>query len=230
MAFKDEVTTYIRNSFSQKWTVTDGRKVPTSDSNIGLGTSAVKIDAVVVYADLAGSTRMVKNTKKEYAAGVYKAFVYAAAKCIRLQGGEVTAYDGDRVMGVFIGDNKENTAVRAAFYVRGVRDSILKPELLKVWKPAEDVTHKVGVDASELWVANTGIRGNTDYVWVGDAANNAAKMSALDAKYSTYITKAVFDKLDAGLTKGSSGSAFWYTLNATGLGYTVYGSNAHITP
>ena len=229
MAFKDEVANYIRNSFSQKWTVTDGRKVPTPESNIGLGTTAVKIDAVVLYADLADSTGLVKNSKKEYAAGVYKAFVYAAAKCIKLQGGEVTAYDGDRVMGVFMGDGKENAAVRAAFYVRGVRDSILTPELLKVWSPAETPKHKVGVDASELWVANTGIRGNTDYVWVGNAANNAAKMAALGTGYSTYVTKPVFENLSAGL-RGASGSSFWASLSSTGLGYTVYGSNASITP
>lgn len=229
MAFKDEVTTYIRNSFSQNWTVTDGRKVPTPESNIGLGTTAVKIDAVVLYADLADSTGLVKTSRKEYAAGAYKAFVYAAAKCIKLQGGEVTAYDGDRVMGVFMGDGKESAAVRAAFYIRGVRDSILTPELLKVWKPVTTPKHKVGVDASELWVANTGIRGNTDYVWVGNAANNAAKMAALGPGYSTYVTKPVLDSLSAGL-KWTDGKSFWTTLSTTGLGYPVYGSNASITP
>jgi class 3 adenylate cyclase len=231
MAFKDEVSTYIRNSFARVWSVTDGRKVPTPESAIGQGPVAVRIDAAVLYADLTDSTGLVKTAKKEYAAGVYKAFVYAAAKCIRFQGGEVTAYDGDRVMGVFIGDNKEVAAVRAAFYLRGIRESILVPELLKVWKPTATPTHKVGVDASVLWVANTGIRGNTDYVWVGNAANNAAKMSALKLgpKYSTYVTKPVLDKLDAGLLRGKSGS-FWTTLATTGLGYTVYGADAWINP
>lgn len=115
MAFKDEVTTYVHNTFATQWTVTEGRKIPTPDSNIGQGNQATKIDAVVMYADLADSTGLVRDKKRAFATEVYKAFVYAAAKCIRLGGGEVTAYDGDRVMGVFMGEGKENARSASGF-------------------------------------------------------------------------------------------------------------------
>jgi class 3 adenylate cyclase len=231
MAFKDEVTKYVHDTFANSWTITDGRKIPTTDSNIGLGNQTTKIDAVVLYADLADSTGLVRDKKRLFATEVYKTFVYAAAKCIRFQGGEVTAYDGDRVMGVFMGDGKENSAVRAAFRIQGVIDDIIMPEMVKSWTAGYKVKHKVGIDASELWVANTGIRGNTDYVWVGNAANNAAKMSALGTSFSTYVTPVVYKKLATNLTQSAPGSPFFHNVTASaGLGYDVYGANAHIAP
>ena len=31
MAFKDEVTKYVHDTFANSWTITDGRKIPTTD-------------------------------------------------------------------------------------------------------------------------------------------------------------------------------------------------------
>lgn len=57
--------------------------------------------------------------------------------------------------------------------------------------------HVVGIDTSELFVAKTGIRGSNDLVWVGRAANHAAKLSALSDRFQTYISEAVFNKLNS---------------------------------
>ena len=56
------------------------------------------------------------------------------------------------------------------------------------------IKQAVGVDTSKLFVARTGIRGSNDLVWVGRAANYAAKLSALrDGNSLAVITKDVFD-------------------------------------
>lgn len=231
MSFKDEVTTYVHNTFTKVWTTRNGQKVPTADTTIGLGNDAVIIDAVVLYADLADSTGLVKNYGKEFAAEVYKNYVYGAVKSIQLHGGEVTAFDGDRVMGVFMGNRKRNDAVRAALRINGVVDMIIQPELKAQYTDSTfKVDHKVGVDCSEVWVANTGIRGNNDYVWVGTAANNAAKMASLGTQYSTYITYDVYSYLEDNLKKFDSGLPVFHTVNNHSLGYAVYGSNATIGP
>ena len=52
----------------------------------------------------------------------------------------------------------------------------------------------VGVDTSELLVAKTGIRTVNDLVWVGRAANYAAKLSSRLAP-ATQITSDVYDQL-----------------------------------
>lgn len=54
---------------------------------------------------------------------------------------------------------------------------------------------QVGIDTPKLSAARTGIRGSNDLVWVGNAANNAAKLAALDPRYTTYITADVYSRL-----------------------------------
>jgi hypothetical protein len=60
---------------------------------------------------------------------------------------------------------------------------------------AERINHVTGIDTSDLFVAKTGVRGANDLVWVGRAANYAAKLTALPPAYPTYITKEVYDAL-----------------------------------
>ena len=55
--------------------------------------------------------------KAHFAAEVYKAFLRCAARIIRAEGGAITAYDGDRVMAVFVGEGKNTAAVRCALKV-----------------------------------------------------------------------------------------------------------------
>jgi class 3 adenylate cyclase len=52
--------------------------------------------------------------KHRFAAEIYKTFLHCAAKIIRSEDGVITAYDGDRIMAVFIGNAKNTSAVRAA--------------------------------------------------------------------------------------------------------------------
>jgi class 3 adenylate cyclase len=73
---------------------------------VKLGNDAVKLSATVLYADLADSTKLVDGHTKQFSAEIYKTFLHCAAKIIRSEDGVITAYDGDRVMAVFIGDRR----------------------------------------------------------------------------------------------------------------------------
>jgi class 3 adenylate cyclase len=227
----DEVRKYANSTFHDAWVRSESEAVPDEDDDpIGLGNKGVTLDAVVLYADMTDSTGLVATHGHEFAAEVYKTYVYAAAKAIRYEGGSVTAYDGDRVMGVFVGDRKRNNAVDAALQLDALIEDVLRPELKAVYSSSSyDVHHKVGIDASEILVANTGIRGNNSYTWVGNAANNAAKMAALKRiiTYSTYITSSIYDQLlQNNLTAAADGSALWTDLGSSDLGYRIYGANA----
>lgn len=228
MTLKDELTKYVRERFQSAWSITNSDKVPTEDDAIGLGNVGVRIEATVLYADLTDSTGLVKSQSDTFAAEVYKSYVYAAARAIRYHEGAVTAYDGDRVMGVFIGGSMRNNAVNTAFHISGIVEDIIQPELNEYYGAAKfTVGQKIGIDQSTILVANTGIRGNNDYVWVGTAANNAAKMAALKQGYTTYASDAVFDYLkDYNLKAAADGKALWTDLGSTDLGIRIHGANA----
>lgn len=116
MTLLDDLVAYVRTTNITQWKVRNGSKVPETD-DLTLTNDAVKLEGTVLYADLADSTELVNNYPAMFAAEVYKNYLYTAARLIRNRGGAVTAYDGDRVMGVFIGDNKNSNAARCGLEI-----------------------------------------------------------------------------------------------------------------
>jgi len=186
MSLKEDLEARIAEIFRSAWTERDGNVVP-DDNGVLLGNDAVKLDAAVLYADLADSTILVDEYVPWFAAEIYKTFLHCAAKIIRSESGVITAYDGDRIMAVFLGETKETQAVRTALKINSAARIINERKRVQYPTDAYIMRHVVGVDTSKLFVAKTGVRGANDLVWVGRAANYAAKLAALPATY-TYIT------------------------------------------
>ncbi|MGH9896862.1 MAG: adenylate/guanylate cyclase domain-containing protein, partial [bacterium] len=134
------------------------------------------------------------------------------------------AYDGDRVMAVFIGDLKNTRAARTALKINYAQNEIINPAI-KAQYAAEafQLRHVVGVDTSPVFVARTGVRGANDLLWVGRAANHAAKLSALSPEYPSRITEAVYDKMSND-AKLSNGTNMWERVTWNDMGRTIYRS------
>ena len=196
MALKDDLETKVAETFQYNWEKRDGRDVPDAET-VGLGNKAVNLDATVLYADLSDSTGLVDNYSAEFAAEIYKTYLYCAARIIENVGGTVTAYDGDRVMGVFTGKSKNTSAVKAAMKINAAVNDIINPKIIEQYgEGTYTVKQVIGVDTSKLLVAKTGVRGANDLVWVGKAANYAAKLCA-EKGYSIFITEAVYKVMNA---------------------------------
>jgi class 3 adenylate cyclase len=175
----------------------DGEVVP-EPKDLKLGNDGVKLDGTVLYADLSGSTKLVDTKKPTFAAEIYKTYLACAARIIKNEGGVVTAYDGDRVMAVFINkDNKNTSAVRAAFKINGAVRNVITPAL-KAEYPQTDyvLKHVIGIDTSKLLASRIGVRNDNDLVWVGRAANYAAKLSNLSDEVAIRITHSVYDVMN----------------------------------
>ncbi len=224
MAFKDDLTTRVAEIFRSVWTSRDGIVVP-SDTSVTLYNDSVKLDATVLYADLDESTALVDGYSANFAAEIYKSFLHCAAKIIGSAGGQITAYDGDRIMAVFLGTAKNTSAVEAALNLNYARVEIINPAIENQYGAGKyTLRHVVGVDTSPLIVAKTGVRGANDLVWVGRAANHAAKLCALspDQGHATNITAEVYDRLNEKVTLGPRNEQMWEPF--TWEGRTIYRS------
>ena len=195
MTLKTDLESEVKAIFESTWEEREGRVVP-DPKDLSLGNDAVKLQATVLYADMADSTDLVDNHSHKFAAELYKAYLRCAARIIKDEKGTITAYDGDRVMAVFLGDAKNDAAVRSALKINHVVQKIINP-LLKSQYPKKtyQLKHVVGIDTSELLVARIGVRNDNDLVWVGRAANYAAKLCSLNGKHATYITGTVFNAM-----------------------------------
>lgn len=228
MSLKTELEEYAKKAHATVWADRNGENVPETE-DLKLGNDAVKLDGTVLYADLAESTALVKGTPDWFAAEVYKTYLYSAGKIVTARGGVITAYDGDRIMAVFLGNSKNSSAARCGLELHWAVHHVLQPAIDAQYpQNSYKMKQKVGIDTSALFVARTGVRGNNDLVWVGNSANNAAKMAALPTTYSTYISAATYNALN-GASKYKDEDVkdtnMWTNLGTANLGYTIYGSN-----
>jgi class 3 adenylate cyclase len=208
MALKDDLKSDVNKIFKEKWSVTEKITVP-APTDLGLGNDAGHFkSATVLYADLDGSTNMVDEQTWMFSAEVYKTYLHCAAKIIKAAGGVITAYDGDRIMAVFVKQNPNTSAVRAAFNINYAVQQIINPTLKSVYAFDFKVRHVIGIDTSPIHAARIGVRGDNDIVWVGRAANYAAKLTSL-TDFAVRITGTVYDKVHSSVKTSSSGQNLW---------------------
>jgi class 3 adenylate cyclase len=210
MTLKSDLEEKVKDIFLDAWKKREGRGVPDPE-DLQLGNDAVKLQATVLYADMCDSTDLVDKQSAAFAAEIYKAYLHCAAQIIKQESGAITAYDGDRIMAVFLGDEKNNAAVCAAMEISYTVEKIINPAMKEVYKSKDyQLKHVIGVDTSELFVARIGVRNDNDLVWVGRAANYAAKLCSFNGSSSLYITEDVFDELgDTHIYGGSDHTLMW---------------------
>ncbi|QZN80313.1 adenylate/guanylate cyclase domain-containing protein [Stenotrophomonas sp. DR822] len=199
MGLKEGIEAEVDGVLATSWSPREGRDVPEAE-DVALGSGAVKLDVAMLYADLAESTRIAMTLPAWLAAEIAKAFLATSCRIIRYHGGHIRSFDGDRVMGVFIGDDKCVRAAKAAFQINWTVIHVLRPKFSKYGHLAENgivINHGTGIDAGQVFVARTGIRRNNDLVWIGRAPNIAAKLASVrESTYTTYVTDVVFSQLD----------------------------------
>ena len=231
MKTAQEIIAEVKEILATKWETRKGTKVPEPE-DIKLGNDAVLLDGTVLYADMADSTALVNGYKDWFAAEVYKCYLVAACHVIRNNSGAITAFDGDRVMAVYIGSSKNSSAAKTALQLNWVVIEI--NTALKAAYPNStfQLRHSVGIDTSSLFVARTGIRNSNDLVWVGRAANYAAKLSGMsEGGSSLFITQPVFDVLsDETKYGGSPRQSMWTRSHWQERNITIYRSNWNWKP
>lgn len=174
-----------RELWNVQWNERTGQVVP-STSSIAHSNGAVKVEATYLYADLADSTEMQKLFGSDFAARVHRMYLGAASDIIREAGGSIKSFDGDRVMGIFMGTSMRTSATTAALKINWAVHSIIN-ELTKT-KPRSDgswwtVEHGVGIDCGEALIVRAGVRNkagttsHNDLISIGSAPAIAAKLS-----------------------------------------------------
>lgn len=237
MSLKDDLSSEVSGILSQAWNIRDGQVVPSSE-NVVLAGGGIKLDATVLYADLAQSSKLATDFQQKTAAKVIKVFLHSMCKLINAHNGKITSFDGDRVMAIFLGGSKNTNAVTCALKMNYAVKNIIAPQVRDYFKSIKDegftIAHGVGVDRGNILAVRTGIRGSNDLVWIGRAPNLAARLSDLrEDNYSAFITGYVFGNMrDSAKYGGDPKRLMWEKRSLKYLeeSITVYRSNWTWTP
>lgn len=220
MTIADEVKTGITDILSPNWAITNGTKIPETE-DIVLRNGAVELDATYLYADMADSTGLAQAYNAKITAKVIRCYLNAATKIIKNKGGEIRSFDGDRVMGIFIGTNKNTAAVRAALAISWAVTKVIQPKMVAKWSDFTwEMGHGVGVDTGEAMLVRGGVRGTNDLISIGRAPNIAAKLSEKRGTKSLFITESVYSYMNE-TVKLAEDTNMW-----ADMGTTKFGSNS----
>ena len=199
MALSDDISKDIQNIINTPWNLRKGQVVP-STTEVALSGGSVELDATFLYADLADSSKMAKELDRRVAAKIMKSFLATSCRLIKSCGGVIQSFDGDRVMGVFIGGSKNSNAAKCALQIKYVVKEIIKPKFKAKYESVREasfsINHGVGVDTGSVITVRAGARGANDLIWIGRPPNLAAKLSDLrESPYHSFITASVYNVL-----------------------------------
>ncbi len=230
MGVKTDLESAVGGIIAQAWNIRDGLVVP-STSDIALAGGAVRLTATMLYADLADSTVLAATYDRRVAAKVYKCFLTCASKLIKEHRGVIRSFDGDRVMGVFIGKTPNTNAAKCALKIKWAVDNIVRPQFEDAYPTLRDgeyvISHAVGIDVSEVLVVRGGLRNDNDLLWIGRAPNIAAKLCSLRGTYRSFITADVYKKLADETKISTDGRKMWVAQDWEGPGgvFKIYKSS-----
>lgn len=232
MALYEDISSDVQGIISKFWDNRKGYKVPNT-SDVTLAGGSVELDATFLYADLANSSRMAKDLDRRVTAKILKAFLATTSRLVRFHGGTIVSFDGDRILGVFLGDFKNSSAARCGLQINHTVQKIIQPKFENKYESVKDASftigHGVGLDSGTVLAVRAGARGDNDLIWIGRAPNLAAKLSDLrESPYNTFISANVYNRLnDLSKYGGMNQENMWErrTWNFIKEKITVYRSN-----
>jgi len=193
----------------------------------------LKLDMIVLYVDLVGSTTMTLEMPAEKIAIIVSSFSQEMAAVIRQHHGYVLKFVGDAVIGYFVSDEDDiygtgasDDAVNCAKSMISVIQKGINPILNQYDYP--DLMVKIGVDFGQNIVVRYGADVEHSHVdLIGPPMNIAAKIQNLAKPNQILIGNDVFQKLNQNLQKEFT-QIIWkniewkYRSRLTGEIYKVY--------
>ncbi|MGD2107223.1 MAG: adenylate/guanylate cyclase domain-containing protein [Nitrosopumilaceae archaeon] len=157
-----------------------------------------KINMVVLYVDLVGSTTMTLELPAEKLATIVSSFSQEMASVIRLHKGLVLKFVGDAVIGYFNAtDNTllaSDNAVNCAKSMITVIEKGINPILNQYDYP--DLMVKIGVDYGQSIVVRYGANETSSHVdLMGPAMNIAAKIQAMAKPNQILVGQDVYQRI-----------------------------------
>ncbi|MCP4383428.1 MAG: adenylate/guanylate cyclase domain-containing protein [Hyphomicrobiales bacterium] len=220
----DSIETNVQLVLNTSWDTRNGQVVPATE-DVKLAGGAVNVTATYLYADLAGSSLAAHKLKKEVTGKLIRSYLDAASRVIKHYGGAIRSFDGDRVMGIFMGDSKNSSAMKAGLGINWAVSEVLDKKFAAKWSDLNDhwnLGHGVGIATGEAMLVRGGVRASNDLIAIGRAPNVAAKLSDLRGSPNVYCTEETHDHSHDSARIASDGRSMWSQYSNQTIGGTVY--------
>lgn len=151
MALLADLNAKVDAYSKQPYEIEETTIVPDTDnSKLTFGNKGLTCEYAFLFMDIRKSSQLHETYGFTKAAKIYQSFHDINVRVIEENGGFVRAFDGDRVMGVFVGGMKNSNAVKAAMQIQWAIRNILNPKLSATIKCGG------GIDYGKILVTKVG--------------------------------------------------------------------------
>ncbi|MSP83546.1 MAG: adenylate/guanylate cyclase domain-containing protein [Alphaproteobacteria bacterium] len=169
--------------------------------------ATTRLDAVILYADLRGFTRLAEATDPDVVANRLGAYLDAMGGPVEAAGGQILKFLGDGLLAVFlpspnVGRPAQCQRALAAAQAILARIATLKAEAENRAEPTLPVD--IALHEGEVLYGNVGTERRLDFTVIGRAVNEAARLEGLCRKLMTNL--AISDSFRR--AAGSEGRSF----------------------
>ena len=157
---------------------------------------AERRQVTVLFADLAGFTKMSREVDSEEMVGILGAYFEVVDEAVLRNGGRLDKHIGDAVMGVFgapqaFGDEIER-ALRTSVAIHAGLENVTR-------RLGRSIVAHVGIATGEVLAGVVGSRHLARYTVLGDAANLASRLDSLAKATETLVS----DEVRAAIGEGA---------------------------
>ncbi len=153
------------------------------------------LNAAVLYCDISGYTSLTNQNRNETVSRILIGFHSSMVRVTNQCQGRVFSFAGDRVMSVFVSDDRSITidnAITCALAMQTIVRIIL-PEEFSIRNFVPRLSCSIGLDYGRVLMGRFGAGQSTDAILVGDAANFAAKLQGNANSNETLVSTEIFN-------------------------------------
>lgn len=206
MALLDDLNGKVEAYAKQPYEIEETTIVPDTDNpKLTFGNKGLTCEYAFLFMDIRKSSQLHETYGFSNAAKIYQSFHDINVRVIEENDGYIRAFDGDRVMGVFVGEMKNSNAVKAAMQIQWAIRNILNPKL------GTNIRCGGGIDCGKILVTKVGKgrdKNNNDLIWIGKADNYASHLSN-EADNSIIISTDSYRKLADSRKMSFDGRNMW---------------------
>jgi class 3 adenylate cyclase len=216
MGFKSDLKEMVSEYLEGDYKTYKPEGVPKPE-DIPLGNEAAKIEATALFIDIRQSSNITNTFRRQTAAKMVKGYFDGSVRIIRVHNGEVRSFNGDGMLGLFVGGSRSTNAVKAAMQIDWFVGNVLKPEIARYFEDNQGASDQglefnvgCGLDDGHIFAVRVGIRGTNDVAWVGRCTNTAAKVASdVSRARNIAITRAVYERINKSHKYDTSGKHIW---------------------
>ncbi|MEP2533297.1 adenylate/guanylate cyclase domain-containing protein [Shimia sp.] len=160
----------------------------------GIKRGGVRRDVTMLFSDIRGYTAFSETVTPEEVIEVLNRYFEMQSGIVEKHGGDIDKFVGDELMAMFVGDDKEDRAVRCGVEIRDTLAQHFGGQ-----DGSAELAVGIGIASGAVVLGAMGARQRMDYTVLGSTVNLAARLCSKAGPWQVMVDRSTSDLVDLDL-------------------------------